>query len=59
MSNENKFIKNKDILKELLKGHETIIVHLRKSVEECSNKNKDIGTADFLTGSMQEHETMA
>lgn len=54
-----KYLTSKDILKELLKDHETIIVLLRKDIEDCVGKCKDAGTADFLTGLMEQHETMA
>ena len=47
------------MIKELLKDHETVIVALRKSIDDCEDKFKDKGTADFLTGLMQEHETLA
>ena len=50
---------SKEMLKELLKDHETIIVELRKDIEDCVEKNKDAGTADFLTGLMEHHETTA
>jgi len=50
---------SKEMLKELLKDHETIIVDLRKDIEDCAEKNKDAGTADFLTGLMEHHETTA
>src|SRR5579871_5466622 len=48
-----------EMIKELLADHETIIVHLRKAVDECADKYKDAGTADFLTGLMEAHETDA
>jgi starvation-inducible DNA-binding protein len=54
-----KYPTSKEMLKELLDDHETVIVSLRKDVEECSEKNKDAGTADFLTGLMEQHETTA
>jgi starvation-inducible DNA-binding protein len=50
---------SKDTLKELLKDHETIIIQLRGDIEECAVENKDAGTADFLTGLMKTHETIA
>jgi starvation-inducible DNA-binding protein len=50
---------SKDTLKELLKDHETIIIQLRKDVSDSAEKNKDAGTADFLTGLMEQHETAA
>ncbi|HTA61930.1 MAG TPA: DNA starvation/stationary phase protection protein [Bacteroidia bacterium] len=50
---------SKEMLKELLKDHESIIVELRKDIDDCATKNKDAGTADFLTGLMEHHETTA
>ena len=55
----NKYPSSKDMIKELLDDHETIIRELRKNVDECAEKHKDAGTADFLTGLMEEHETIA
>jgi starvation-inducible DNA-binding protein len=49
----------KDMIKELLGDHETVIVQLRKDIEACAEKDKDAGTADFLTGLMEQHETTA
>lgn len=54
-----KYESSKDILKELLGDHETVIVGLRKNIDECAEKNDDAGTADFLTGLMEQHETIA
>jgi starvation-inducible DNA-binding protein len=48
----------KEMMKELLADHETIIKELRKNINE-STDNKDAGTADFFTGLIQQHETMA
>ncbi len=47
------------MLEELLKDHEAIIINLRKFVDACEDDFKDKGTADFLTGIMQDHETLA
>lgn len=49
----------KEMLKELLEDHEIIISELRKDVDAFLAENKDAGTADFLTGLMEEHETIA
>lgn len=54
-----KYESSKDMLKELLKDHESVIVELRKNIEECAVKNNDVGTADYLTGLMEQHETIA
>lgn len=55
----DKYAQAKDLLKELLTDHETMVVILRKGIDESSDKNKDAGTADFLTGLMEQHETTA
>jgi len=54
-----KYPGSKEMLKELLKDNETIVQLLRKGVENCSGSFKDAGTADFLTGLMEQHETTA
>ena len=54
----NVYPSQKEMLKELLSDHESIIVELRKDIEACE-KNKDAGTTDFLTGIMVQHETTA
>ncbi len=50
---------SKDMIKELLEDHETVIKALRKAVDECADNLNDAGTADFLTGLMTTHETIA
>jgi len=54
-----KYPSSKEMIKELLTDHETIIIMLRKSVDDCVENHKDAGTADFLTGLMEQHETIA
>ena len=54
-----KYRSSKELLIELVKDHETIIIQLRKDIDACAEKIKDAGTADFLTGLMEEHETIA
>lgn len=54
-----KYPGSKEMIKELLTDHETCIIQLRKNVDDCAEKFKDAGTADFLTGLMIEHETIA
>lgn len=54
-----KYPSSKDMLWELERDHETVIIQLRKDIDECAEKNKDAGTADFLTGLMEQHETTA
>jgi starvation-inducible DNA-binding protein len=55
----NKYPNQKDMLKDLLLDHEAVIVNLREDINTCALKNKDAGTADFLTGLMEQHETTA
>ncbi len=54
-----KYPSSKEMMKELLTDHETIIVMLRKAVDDCAEKYNDAGTSDFLTGLMEQHETIA
>jgi starvation-inducible DNA-binding protein len=46
-------------LKNLLDDHETIIRGLRNHIPTVEDKYKDLGTADFLTGLLKEHEQWA
>jgi len=54
-----KYPSQKEMLRELLKDHETVIVQLRKFIDDCDEKYGDIGTSDFLTDLIKEHETIA
>jgi starvation-inducible DNA-binding protein len=54
-----KYASSKEDIKELLDDHETVIIELRKNIEDCAEKNKDAGTADFFTALMKQHETIA
>ncbi|HTL89270.1 MAG TPA: Dps family protein [Leptolyngbya sp.] len=47
------------MVENLVADHETIIRNLREHIDQCSEKFHDEGTADFLTGKMEEHEEMA
>jgi starvation-inducible DNA-binding protein len=48
-----------DMLQELLDDHETIIRRLRSDIDKFQDKYKDAGSADFITGLIEQHETMA
>jgi len=39
--------------------HETMIIKLRKLIKDFDEKYKDIGSSDFVTGLLKEHEKMA
>ena len=54
-----KYPSRKEMIKELLIDHESCIKTLRKDVDYCVDKYKDAGIADFLTGLMEQHETIA
>ena len=43
----NHYPSPKEMKKELLDDHETVIVQLRKDIDLCADENKDAGTADF------------
>ena len=54
-----KYPSQKEMLKELLKDHESVIRQLRLFIKDCDEKYNDIGTSDFLTDLIKEHETIA
>jgi len=43
----------------LLVDHDAIIQYIRENISKVGEEYKDVGTEDFLTGLMQEHEEMA
>ncbi|HEY9698943.1 MAG TPA: Dps family protein [Trichocoleus sp.] len=43
----------------LVEDHEQIVRNLRGHVDQCGDDFHDQGTADFLTGIMEQHEEMA
>jgi len=48
-----------EMVARLVQDHEQIIRNLREHIDSCSEKYHDEGTADFLTGLMEEHEKIA
>ena len=54
-----KYPSQKNMLQELLSDHEFLAIELRKHISSSSDKYNDAGTADFLTGLLQDHETIA
>ncbi|MCY7410976.1 MAG: DNA starvation/stationary phase protection protein [Chitinophagales bacterium] len=54
-----KYPTSKNMISELLEDHETVIVILREHVKHCAEKFNDAGSADFLTGLMETHETIS
>lgn len=48
-----------EMVARLVQDHEQIIRNLREHIDRCSEEFHDEGTADFLTGLMEQHEEMA
>ena len=48
----------KEMISTLLRDHQTVIRSLRTDIGAVSNENADIGTAEFLTDLMRQHEKM-
>ncbi|MBC7845146.1 MAG: DNA starvation/stationary phase protection protein [Flavobacterium sp.] len=59
MEHPNEYPVKKSMLSELLSDHEIMIAELRKDIDLCANEHHDAGTADLLTGILQQHETIA
>ncbi len=57
--NSNNIPKSEEMVQNLLHDHEQVIRNLREHINTCSEQFKDEGTADFLTGLMEQHEEMA
>jgi starvation-inducible DNA-binding protein len=49
----------RQMIENLLVDHEQIIRDLRQDIDVCADELNDQGTADFLTGLMEQHEKMA
>ena len=49
----------RDMLATLLADHEALARTLRADVDTVTDKHKDTGTADFLTGLLEQHEKAA
>ena len=50
---------DKEMVKNLIADHESVIKSLRVDLQSCDEKYNDMGTSDFLTGLMEKHEKMA
>lgn len=48
-----------EMVANLVNDHEQIIRNFRDHIDRCSDDFHDEGTADFLTGLMEQHEEMA
>lgn len=48
-----------EMVARLVQDHEQVIRNLREHIDACGEKYGDEGTADFLTGLMEQHEEIA
>ena len=48
-----------DMLAALLADHEALVRSLRKDIDRLGEELKDVGTQDFLTGLLEQHEKQA
>ncbi len=48
-----------DMIGALLSDHESLVKSLRKDIDRCGDELKDVGTQDFLTGLLEQHEKQA
>jgi len=48
-----------EMLSALLADHEALAKNLRKDIDRCGDEFKDVGTQDFLTGLLEQHEKQA
>ena len=53
------FGSQKQIIEALMQDHETIIRVIRNEIAPIAVKYRDVGTADFVTGLLEQHEKMA
>jgi starvation-inducible DNA-binding protein len=49
----------RDMLATLLADHEAVIRALREDIDTVNDRARDVGTADFLTGLLEQHEKSA
>jgi starvation-inducible DNA-binding protein len=49
----------RDMLAALLADHEALTRTLREDIDAVNDRHRDVGTADFLTGLLEQHEKAA
>ena len=59
LTEDDKATTAKQMLQNLLNDHETIIRILRNDIQVAADKYKDVGTSDFFTGLLKQHEKTA
>jgi starvation-inducible DNA-binding protein len=50
---------DREMIANLLNDHEAVIRQLREDIDSAAQDFGDLGTSDFLTGLMEDHEKMA
>lgn len=53
------YASQKNMLSELLQNHEQLVTEFRDFIPVFENETNDIGSADFVTGLLQQHEKTA
>ncbi|WP_428231628.1 Dps family protein [Flavobacterium sp.] len=53
------YASQKHMLEELLENHEQLVTEFRDYIPAFEEDSNDIGSADFVTGLLQQHEKMA
>ena len=46
-------------IRNLLQDHESVIIYIRKMIPKIQDEHNDAGSADFITGVMEQHEKIA
>ncbi|MGV9004315.1 Dps family protein [Flavobacterium sp.] len=49
----------KQMLDELIENHQTVMVNIRKAIDEIGDKTNDVVTEDFLTDVLKMHENIS
>lgn len=58
LEDHSEFGNQKQTVQTLINDHETIIRYIRNELPKVSEIYKDLGTTDFMTGIMMQHEKM-
>ncbi|MDR7211959.1 DNA starvation/stationary phase protection protein [Flavobacterium piscis] len=53
------YVSQKNMLEELLQDHEQLITEFRDYIPVFEGESHDVGSSDFVTGLLQQHEKMA
>jgi starvation-inducible DNA-binding protein len=55
----DKYPDQSEMIKDLLEDHEAIISFTRNDIEFLNEKSKDFGSIDFITGILEQHESIS